>query len=49
MYKRNIAAICLLQKQRDTRGGGLVEDDKEFHTVDSKPMIRHKASGGQLN
>lgn len=31
-------------KQRDARGG-VADEEREFHTVDSKPMMRHKASG----
>lgn len=36
----------MLQKQRDARGGG-GDEEREFHTVDSKPMMRNKAAGGK--
>lgn len=32
-------------KQRDTRGGAAADEEREFHTVDSKPVMRHKAGG----
>lgn len=32
-------------KQREGRAGAGVDEEREFHTVDSKPVIRHKASG----
>ncbi|KAL8444113.1 hypothetical protein Emed_006400 [Eimeria media] len=33
------------QRQRDGRGPAVIDEEREFQTVDSKPMMRHKAGG----
>ncbi|KAL8269520.1 hypothetical protein Esti_006537 [Eimeria stiedai] len=36
------------QRQRDGRGPAVIDEEREFQTVDSKPMMRHKAGGVKL-
>ncbi|KAL8454949.1 hypothetical protein Emag_001202 [Eimeria magna] len=40
-----LRGVLLQQRQRDGRGPAVIDEEREFQTVDSKPMMRHKAGG----